>query len=225
MLAAGPARAVIYDMDGLLVDSEPFWRAAHAQVLDELGIDASPFEGSGLTTGMRVDEVVALWRAHHPWDGPSDEVVVDRIVSTVAATIRRRAVLLPGAAESLDWFAGRGLPLALATGSTLPVVEAVLERFDLAARFVAVCSAQHDALGKPHPAIFLRAAQLLDVAPSSCVVLEDSVNGVIAAKAARMRVIAVPPAELRGDPRYSIADLEIENLHDVDSPEVEALIG
>lgn len=220
-----PARAAIFDMDGLLVDSEPFWQAAHIEVLGELGVDVRPYVGSGLTTGMRVDEVVALWRAHQGWDGPSDEEVAARIVATVASSIRQHAVLLRGALEALDFCASRGLALALATGSTAPVVEAVLERFGLEQRFSAVCSAQQDSHGKPHPAIFLRTAELLGAPPVLCAVLEDSINGVIAAKAARMRAIAVPPLELAGDPRYSIADVVIESLEEIASPEVIELLG
>jgi sugar-phosphatase len=220
-----PAQACIFDMDGLLVDSEPIWQAAHIAVLAELGVDVRPFVGSGLTTGMRVDEVIALWRSHQPWDGPSDAEVADRIVAAVAAAIRQSAVLLPGAREALDYCAGFGLVLALATGSTPPVVHAVLDRFDLRGRFAAVCSAEQDTHGKPHPAIFLRTAELLGLAPARCVVLEDSINGVIAAKAARMRVVAVPPAELAGDPRYAIADVQLKSLEEIGSPEVAELLG
>ncbi len=222
---AAPAEACIFDMDGLLVDSEPIWQAAHIEVLGELGVDVGPLVGSGLTTGMRVVEVVALWRAHQPWTGPSDEEVTDRLVETVATMIRRRASLLPGAVEALDWCKSHGLAVALATGSTMPVVDAVLERFDLASRFAAVCSAQHDLLGKPHPAIFLRAAELLGVLPVRCAVLEDSINGIIAAKAARMRVVAVPPAELARDPRYAIADACIASLEEIGSPAVARVLG
>ncbi|HTW98452.1 MAG TPA: HAD family hydrolase, partial [Acidimicrobiales bacterium] len=139
-----PVQACIFDMDGLLVDSEPFWQAAHTEVLGELGVDVGPFVASGLTTGMRVDEVIALWRAHKPWEGPSNEEVARRIVTRVAASIRERAELLPGAAAALDYLAGFGLVLALATGSTSPVVDAVLDRFGLAGRFAAVCSAEQD---------------------------------------------------------------------------------
>ena len=222
---AAPARACIFDMDGLLVDSEPFWRAAHAELMADLGVDVSPFLGTGLTTGMRVDEVVALWRAHSPWQGPSDEEVAARIVSHVAAAVRERAVLLPGALEALDFCGRHGLAAALATGSTVEIVQAVLERFDLARRFDAVCSAEHDTHSKPHPAIFLRAAELLGAPPSACVVFEDSLNGVVAAKAARMRVIAVPPLELAEDPRYALADLCLDSLLKIDTPAVLAMLG
>jgi sugar-phosphatase len=220
-----PAQACIFDMDGLLVDSEPFWQAAHIAVLGELGVDVSPYVASGLTTGMRVDEVVALWRAHQGWDGPSDGEVAARIVATVAAAIRAGAVLLPGARQALEFCAAQGLVLALATGSTSPVVDAVLDRFELRGHFAVVCSAEQDTHGKPHPSIFLRTAELLGLAPARCVVLEDSVNGVIAAKAARMRAIAVPPAALVGDPRYAIADVQLASLEEIASPQVAELLG
>ncbi len=134
-------------------------------------------------------------------------------------------MLLPGALEALDFCEERGLALALATGSTDPVVEAVLDRFGIRDRFAAVCSAQQDSHGKPHPAIFLRTAELLGQPPALCAVLEDSINGVIAAKAARMRAIAVPPAELADDPRYAIADAVLASLEEIDSPEIAELLG
>jgi sugar-phosphatase len=224
-LNLAPARVAIFDMDGLLVDSEPFWRAAHTEVLGALGVDVAGLVASGMTRGMRVDEVVAMWRAHQPWQGPGDDEVAERIVAAVADGIRRHAVLLPGAIGSLEFFQRHGLVLALATGSTVPVVDAVLDRFGLRSRFAVVSSAEQDTHGKPHPAIFLRTAELVGEPASACVVLEDAINGVIAAKAARMRAIAVPPAELAADPRYSIADVVLASLEEIDSPLVAALLG
>jgi len=213
----GPAqiavRAAIFDMDGLLVDSERYWRHVEIEVL------------ARLTMGMRVDEVVAFWRAQLGFGGPDDAEIVDAIVSGVAEEIRRGAELMPGALEALELFVSSGLAVGLATGSTAPVLDAVLERFGLAGCFAAVCSAEQENLGKPHPAVYLRAAAELGIAPTDCVALEDSLNGVIAAKAARMRVIAVPESRVAHDPRYSIADVRLASLLDLDSPEVERLLG
>jgi len=143
----------------------------------------------------------------------------------VVAAIRDEAVLMPGVAAALEFFADREIPVALASGSTPPVIEAVLARFSLRASFPVICSASDDLLGKPHPAIFLRAAGLLGVEPTACVVLEDSLNGCIAAKAARMAVIAIPHPDDAGDPRFSLADVRLSSLFELASPAIDALLG
>ncbi len=219
------ARAAIFDMDGLLVDTEPYWRSVEVDVFAQLGVDITPLLGRGLTMGMRVDEVVAFFRARLGWEGPSDDEVARRIVGGIVTAIRDRAELLPGAVESLDLLAGYGLRVALASGSTPPVIDAVLDRFGLAGRFSVVSSAVDDRLGKPHPAIFLRTAAKLGVDAIECVVLEDSLNGCVAAKAARMRVVAVPDRRFADDDRFAIADVRLSSLEQLGESEVTALLG
>ena len=220
-----PARAAIFDMDGLLVDTEPCWRSVEIEVFGEFGVDITPLLAQGLTMGMRVDEVVAFFRSRLPWDGPSDGEVAERIVSGIVAAIWQRVELLPGAVEAIDLLTRYGLETALASGSTPPVIDAVLRRFGLAGRFSVVSSAVDDALGKPHPAIFLRTAAALRADPLECVVLEDSLNGCIAAKAARMRVVAVPDARVAVDDRFAIADIRLESLVDLGDDAVAELLG
>lgn len=225
------AQAAIFDMDGLLVDSEPFWRTVTVEVMDSLGSDVRPLLDRGATKGMRVDESVALFRALVPWDeavGESlvgDDEIMARIVDGVVSAIKRGVALMPGAVEALDWLEEKGLRLALATGSVPPVVTAVLDAVGLHDRFEVIRSAVEVPLGKPHPAIFLETAAALGVEAGSCVVLEDSVNGCIAGKAARMRVVAVPAAEDRGDRRFCIADLVLDSLEEFPGEATAALLG
>lgn len=224
---AGPRpspRAVIFDMDGLIVDSEPFWRRVEASVFDEMGVDIRRFLGHGQTMGLRVDEAITfLCRAAGLVVDEDD--VCRRVVRGVVGAIESEAELLPGAEEALEACAGAGLGVALATGSTSPVIDAVLDRFALRHRFSAVLSAEDDPFGKPHPAIFLRAAAMLGVEAVACVVVEDSLNGCIAGKAARMGVIAVPAAEDADDPRYAIADLRLESLSSLLDGEAAVFLG
>lgn len=216
-------------MDGLLVDSEPLWRIVTLEVLDELGSDVRPILDRGLTKGMRVDESIALFRALSPWPGAGDADVdldaVERIVAGVVDAIKASAELMPGALGALDLLAGEGLVLALASGSVPVVIDAVLDKFGLRSRFAAVVSALHVPLGKPHPQVFLDTASAIGVAPVECVVLEDSLNGCIAAKAAQMRAIAVPAREERSDPRFAIADVILDSLTAIRSPEVAEILG
>jgi mannitol-1-/sugar-/sorbitol-6-/2-deoxyglucose-6-phosphatase len=218
-------RAVIFDMDGLLVDSEPFWRRVEAAVFADLGADIGPYLGHGHTMGLRVDEAIAyLCRAVGLVDHDESEIAAT-VVAGVIDAINSEAELLPGVLEVLDRCAAAGLVLCLASGSTPPVIDAVLDRFALRSHFVDVFSAIDDLYGKPNPAIFLRAAATLGVEPTECAVFEDSLNGCIAAKAARMVTIAVPNPDDADDPRYTICDAVCSSLTDALEEPVASLLG
>lgn len=216
MSAAAPHAAqtagVIFDMDGLIVDSEPFWRRVEAGCFDELGANIRPFLGHGYTMGLRVDEAIHFLVEAVQLEGVDEPALCARVVSRMVAAIDGESELLPGVHEALDLFEAAGLRIGLASGSTPPVIDAVLAKFDLKRHFEVVCTAADDVLGKPHPAIFLRAAAALHVDARQTLVLEDSLNGVIAAKAARMQVVAVPHKDDASDQRFSIADLVLDSL-------------
>lgn len=222
--AAGRAEAVVFDMDGLLVDSEPVWRAVHRDVFGALGLDLARWPDV-VSTGMRVDEVVAMRRSYQDWGDPSDDVVAARITSEVAERLAAGSELYPGALEAIEWCRDRGLRVALATGSRWKVVDAVLARFGLGELLDACLSAEDVEYGKPHPGIYLAAADKLGTAPTACIAFEDAVNGLIAAKAARMRAVVVPAGTSLGDPRVVLADVELESLLEIDDGRVALLAG
>lgn len=211
---AGASRAVIFDMDGILVDSEPFWQQAEREVFADLGLELGPADMSR-TIGLRIEEVVAFWHRRHPWRAPSLEQVASDIVDRVIALVREKGKLLAGVSGALESIRARGLPLAVASSSSRRLIETVLSRFDLDAVFSAVASAEDETHGKPHPAVFLTAASALGAAPPDCLVIEDSLNGVIAAKAARMKCLAVPDPRQRADPRFVLADGVFDSLADL----------
>lgn len=203
-------RAAIFDMDGLLIDSEPFWREVEVEVFRDVGVPLTEAM-CHQTTGLRIDDVVAHWQRRHPWQQPAASVVQERIVARMVETIAARGVAKRGVGHALDWAAGSGLQLALASASPMRIIRAVLDRLGLAERFHVVRSAEDEPWGKPHPAIFLTTAAALDVRPEECLVFEDSLNGVIAAKAARMRCVCVPETR---DPRFVLADERLESLEE-----------
>ena len=204
--------AAVFDMDGVLVDSEPLWQEAEIDVFASVGVELTRAMCEE-TMGLRIDEAVAHWHRRTPWDDPPQAEIAERIVAGVSARIAAKGEPLPGLAEALDACRQRGLRLALASSSPMPLIEAMLARFDLAATFEVVVSADTEPYGKPHPGIYLTTADRLGVAPTACVAIEDSLNGVIAAKAARMRAVAIPvdPA----DPRFGVADAVITGLADL----------
>ena len=203
--------AVIFDMDGLLLDSENFWQQAEYEMFTSLGVPLKP-EDTAQTLGWRCDYVVQFWYNQFAWQGPSVAEVADAIIDRVIALIISRGTLLPGAREALQLCQDLQLPIALATSSNHKMMLATLAHFDLNRFFQATCSAEFLPLAKPHPQVYLNAAAALGVDPQHCVALEDSVTGVIAAKAARMRCIAVPDAQHLTDARYGIADRVLPSL-------------
>ena len=201
-------------MDGVLIDSEPLWQRAEIEIFPEVGIELT-VELCRRTMGLRIDEVVDHWHKIHPWDSPSKEALARRIVGRVGELIRSEGSLLPGVAEALDLL-GTKARLGLASSSYYELIDAVLDGFDLRSHFDVVYSAEDEPYGKPHPGIYLTTADKLGSDPTRCVAIEDSPNGVLAAKAARMKCIAVPVPDVANDPRLRLADVTIESLAEID---------
>ncbi len=209
-------RALLFDMDGLLIDSEPLWHEAEIHGFGLAGLCLTP-EQCLETTGLRVDEVVQFRFAQRPWATPSQDAVAVAIVERVVELVHAKGVLKPGVAEVLEAARGSGLRTALASSSPYVIIDAVLDRFGLRSAFEVVHSAEEEARGKPEPDVYLTAARKLGVDPGLCVALEDSPNGVVAAKAAGMKCIAVPELVLRNDPRLARADAVVASLAEVDA--------
>jgi len=189
--AVGELQAAIFDLDGLLIDSEPIWRRVERRVFAEIGVDLSE-DDCRSTMGLRCDAVVAKWYRERPWQGPTPEQVQARLEAGVCELIRAEGEPMPGLEHAINLAESAGLRLAVASSSCLEIIDAALARLDIADRFAARCSAAGLAEGKPHPAVFLNAADALSVDPGRCIAFEDSLPGVDAAVAAGMTVIAVP---------------------------------
>lgn len=207
-------QAVIFDMDGLLVDSEPWWQQAQREVFSGLGVPVSEAVTRELV-GLRTQDHIAYWYARYPWAGPSWSEVAQAIAGRAVALIRQHGGLMPGAGEAVRRFHREGMPLAVASSSSSAVIIDVLEHFEILPAFAALQSAEFEPHGKPHPGVYLSAAKRLGVDPKACLAIEDSVTGVTAAKAAGMTCIVVPSPEMRDDPRYCIADAVVSSLDQV----------
>lgn len=207
-------KVVIFDMDGVIVDSEPLWRIAEREIFAGVGLDLSDADCEK-TMGMRTDEVVNYWFARSPWPGPTPAEVEELIENRMLTLIAERAEPMPGLSNAIDSARAAGLGLALASSSTPVLIEAVVEKLRLGQTFSVIRSAVDEDHGKPHPAVFLTTARELGVEPDDCVVIEDSVAGVRAARAAGMHVVAVPPRHLFGKAAYSEADIKLGSLEEV----------
>ncbi len=207
--------AAIFDMDGLLVDTEPLWQQAEVEILGALGVPLDPHR-CRQTKGMFVGEVMAYWHRRFPWDGPAVDQVAAQVVDRVCELVAERGTLQPGVRGAIELCERHGLGLAVASSSGYRLIDLVLERFELARHFRVVHSAEDEPYGKPHPAVYLGAAARLGAEPSRCVAWEDAPAGVVAAKAARMVCVAVPEPAERGRSAFALADAVLGSLVEAD---------
>jgi HAD superfamily hydrolase (TIGR01509 family) len=205
--------AVVFDLDGVLVDSEARWDEARRAVVDEEGGAWRP-EATRAMMGMSAPE----WSRYlHDELGvalaPPDAGAA--VVARMAEGYRRELPLLPGAVEAVRALATRW-PLGVASSANRELIELVLHEAALEGAFAAVVSSEEVARGKPAPDVYVEAARRLDVAPARCVAVEDSANGLRAAAAAGMAVVAVPnPHFPPGPDALALADASVPTPGDV----------
>ena len=202
-LTVPPFKAVLFDMDGVLIDSEPFWRAAQIEVFKSVGLTLTE-QDCAETMGIRIDEVVA----YRVPEG-DHKVLVQAIVDRMVSLVTERGTPLKGVVETLQRLKDLKIPCGLATSSRYRLLYATLKSLGLETAFEIVHSAEEEEYGKPHPAVYLTAAHKLGFKPQDCLAIEDSVNGVLSAKAAQMGVIAIPEAAVYADRRFAT---EIDEL-------------
>lgn len=184
--------AVVFDMDGVLIDSEAAWDDVRRAFVTEEGgeyHDRAHLDMMGMSAPEWTRYTVDRLGVRRPPD-EINAIVVERL----AERYRTNLPLIPGAAEAVRTLAG-SYALAVASSSNRVLIELVLEAAGLRERFSAVVSSEEVPRGKPSPDVYLRASELLGVAPARCIAVEDSGNGIRAAHAAGMTVIAYPNAE------------------------------
>jgi len=202
-------------MDGLLLDTEPLWGVSMLRVAKKHKIPIT-LERFKDTTGLRIYEVTDHWALHYPWEGKSAHAVADEILDDIIASSKQSATVLKGVEHSLKLLKKHNYKVGLASSSPKHMIDALVDHFGLTKYFDCITSADAVDFGKPHPAVFLHCAASLGSKHNECLVLEDSVNGMIAGKAARMKVIVVPDELHFDDPRFSLADRKLKSMEDFD---------
>lgn len=208
--------AAIFDMDGLLLDTEPLWGESMLQVATHYQVPVT-LEQFRLTTGLRIYEVTAFWAERFPWSGnASAEQIAEDILDDIIERAKNKGRVMPGALQALQWMAESGIRRGLATSSPMRMLNALIDHFNLRNHLEALISADSALFGKPHPEVFMQCAHALHTPAHNCIALEDSVNGMVAGKAARMKVIVVPEHNKFDDPRFGLADLKLHSLEALD---------
>ena len=203
----------IFDMDGVLIDSEPLWRIAEQRVFKSVGIrlnDKMCME----TMGYRTDEVVDYWYRKYPWSHKDPVDVEHEIVAEMENLVAEQGRPLEGVYENLELFQKHGFKIGLASSSAINLIDAVINKLDIKQYFGVIQSAENEKFGKPNPAVYLTAARLLGADPKECVAFEDSIPGVRSAKSAGMTVIAIPATDQYHDKHFDEAHFKLKSLRD-----------
>jgi sugar-phosphatase len=202
---------VIFDMDGLLIDSEPLWEEAGKELLQRFNVQLTPQQYHS-STGLGTSTWIEHWFNHFNIDQAHAADAATSIVASAIQKIEARALPMPGVGYVLGFFKQRGFKIGLASSSPMRLIDSVVRKLGIEAYIEAKASAEHLPYSKPHPQVFLDCAASLGSAPQHCICFEDSFNGMIAAKAARMKCIVVPAYAQQQDPRWAAADLKLSSL-------------
>jgi HAD superfamily hydrolase (TIGR01509 family) len=214
--------AVVFDLDGVLIDSEPVWEQVRRQVVADLG-GRWPPDAQRTIMGMSTPE----WARYLSEDlgaGLTPAEIAGIVIDAMTARFRTEVPLLPGAVETVRLLAARW-PLGLASSAPATLIETVLATTGLRKHFAAVMSSEQVALGKPAPDIYLAVTGRLGYPPPHCAAVEDSSNGLRSAAAAGLQVIAVPHGSYPPDPdALAVARLVLPRLAAL-TPDAVAALG
>jgi len=206
-------KAVIFDMDGVLVDSEPLWQKAEFEIFSSLGVQVTE-ELTLITKTMTTKQVTEFWRSRSTGEDISFQQAEELVISRVIELIENENCEIDGIENFVKLLKGQGYKIGLATNSPYRIIPVVLKKLKLTQYFDAISSSDSELNGKPDPSVYLTTSGKLEVEPEHCVAIEDSYSGMLAAKRAGMKVIAFTNGNKGTD--LSIANCVINNFKHVD---------
>ena len=207
----GMIDGVIFDLDGVIIDSEPLWKISEKKVFKTVGIELTT-DMCNQTTGLDNMSTVRRWYAYKPWKNKSLEQVAAEILDEVTMLLHQKGEAKEGVERILNFFNDLKIPLAVASSSEMKIIQTALEKIKFKDKFAAIHSSEYEEFGKPHPAVYISTARLLNTNPEHCLAFEDSFYGALAAKSARMKVVAVLDRKDYLSSRFDFTDLKIEKL-------------
>ncbi|TNF65855.1 MAG: hexitol phosphatase HxpB [Gammaproteobacteria bacterium] len=205
--------AVIFDMDGVIIDSEPLWRKAEIEIFKQIGLNLTD-DQCRETKGLRMDLMVNYWYQKAATPSISKSEIAASLIQRVSQLIYNSANPMPGLITLMQQLKSHNIVMGLCSSSPLKLIETVINQFDIKQFLTVYHSGESETYAKPHPQCYLTTAKLLEFKPQDCIVFEDSTTGAIAAKAASMKVIVVPEP-IENDERFDFCDLVINSLEDI----------
>lgn len=203
--------AVIFDMDGLLIDSEPLWRKAEVEIFTKVGVPLTE-DMCEQTTGTPIYDVVQYWYKRYPWKEKSKKDVTNEIVIRVKELIESNLIIKPGVIQVIKLLKSKNIPLAVCSSSPQILIDSVIQKMGLRSSFEFLYSGENETYGKPHPGAYLTCANKLGITTENILVFEDSLMGAISAKAASMKVIAIP--EDQNKPGFEFCNKKLKSMKD-----------
>lgn len=204
-------KAVIFDMDGVIIDSEHLWKQAEFDVFSSLGVVVSE-EFTPITQAMTTAEVAVFWFEKYPWKNVSLKEVEERVISRVIELIEGNNCAILGIKGFIERLKAQGLKIGVATNSPYRIIPFALQKVGVYELIDVISSAEFEEKGKPDPAVYLSASQKLAIAPHECIVVEDSHSGMIAAKSAGMTVVAFTNGQIHHS--FELADFTLSHFDD-----------
>jgi mannitol-1-/sugar-/sorbitol-6-/2-deoxyglucose-6-phosphatase len=214
---------VIFDMDGLLIDSEPCWEEAGKLALASYDIVLSHEEYAS-TIGLRTREWIDWWFTRFGVDKQHASMAEKSIIDNAIRIIGEKGEPMPGVNYIIEFFQSHNFNIGLATSSPIGLVEVVADKLNIRHHLKAISSAENLEHGKPHPEVYLDCAKALKVSPLQCICFEDSFNGMLAAKAARMKCVVIPAANAFEFNGFGAADLKLRSLEEFGEAQLNSLI-
>lgn len=206
-------KAVIFDMDGLIINSEPLWKQAEIEAFRKVGVELT-IEMCYQTVGLRIDEVINYWYEQFPWDNMTKKELEDEVMRNILNLVKEKGEPMIGVIQILDFLKTKNIKIALASSSQFRLINTVLDKLNIKDYFDLIYSAEKEKFGKPHPGVYITAAKKIGVKTQNCLAIEDSFNGILSAKSAKMKCLCVPDESIKGSDKLAIADLVIASLSD-----------
>jgi sugar-phosphatase len=202
---------VIFDMDGLLIDSEPLWDEAATEIFSHYGIKLNS-QQYATTTGLRTKEFIEHWFNYFNITVVDTAAVEKEIIKKVIELVLKKGRPMPGLPHIFNFFVTKGFKIGLASSSPPDLIDVVVDLLQIRKHLDAITSASNMQYGKPHPEVYLQCARELGAHPTQCICFEDSFYGMIAVKAARMKCVVVPEPKNSKELKWNAADLKISSL-------------
>lgn len=199
-------------MDGLLIDSEPLWKDAADELFLNYGFRLTK-QQYAVTTGLRTKEFLEHWFTE--FNIPAQEALhaEKEIINKVIELVKLKGKPMQGVDYIFNFFSKMNMRIGLATSSPPELIEVVIDLLGIRHHLQVISSAADLAYGKPHPEVYLNCTQKLNTLPKDCICFEDSYNGMIAVKAAKMKCVVVPSVTEYKNPVWEAADLKISTLN------------